>query len=262
MTLITPVGGNSFNWAPQKSGFTKQASSGASENTGKDALFEAAKKVVAQFELDKQPCDAPPCDSAVVGASSDPVMPDAAPAAPDAMGAPKEDAVKVVSDLVEKCDKAEQVSTAVQDAVGKVEVALQGVKDAVGVSEVATDEAEVEVEVEGSPEAEGAPEAEDEVEVDEVEIEFEEGDEEGGESDLPPGNLEGEGDEIVKEGDDEEAEDDGKENPFEKSAAGKGTFVKVSEISPENRKKVYSYWHDMLGYPEDFCKLMVKNYEK
>ncbi len=257
MTLITPVGGSNFNWAPQKSGFTKQASSGASENTGKDALFEAAKKVMAQFELDnKPPCDDVPCDKASVVDSKpvDPVMPDTS-VTPASDTTSASDAVKVVSDLVEKCDKAEQVSSAVADAVSNVEVALQGVKDAVGVSDVSTDETEVEV-----VESEDDSEAEPSEEVEEVEIEFEEGDEEGND-DLPPGNLEGEGDEIVKEGD-EEGDEGEEENPFEKSAASKGTFVKISEISPENKKKVYSYWKDMLGYPEDFCKLMVKNYEK
>ena len=50
----------------------------------------------------------------------------------------------------------------------------------------------------------------------------------------------------------------------EKTACAKtiGEFTKMSEISPTTRKKVYTYWAEYLGYPKDFCKLMVTDYEK
>jgi hypothetical protein len=44
--------------------------------------------------------------------------------------------------------------------------------------------------------------------------------------------------------------------------AGANDWVKVAEISPRNRKKLVDYWSKQLGYPKDFVKLMVKDYEK
>ena len=39
-------------------------------------------------------------------------------------------------------------------------------------------------------------------------------------------------------------------------------WVKVADINPRTRKKVMNYWATQLGYPKDFVKLMVKDYEK
>ena len=69
-------------------------------------------------------------------------------------------------------------------------------------------------------------------------------------------------DEVVEGGigcmsaDDEEEE---AELSVEASTDG---WVKISSISPKNRKKVYDYWSKQLNYPKDFVKLMVKDYEK
>ena len=59
-----------------------------------------------------------------------------------------------------------------------------------------------------------------------------------------------------KEATSEEAEE---EEVVEASA---NDWVKVAEISPKNRKKLVDYWGKQLGYPKDFVKLMVKDYEK
>lgn len=101
------------------------------------------------------------------------------------------------------------------------------------------------------------------------------------------------GDELVKEGKDDEEEydipseafkgknrdkkEDSKSEKFHKIPGNKNevcedekdkvtcatsdnSFVKLSEISPSTRKKVYDYWKNYLGYPEDYCKLLVKNH--
>jgi len=44
--------------------------------------------------------------------------------------------------------------------------------------------------------------------------------------------------------------------------ASANDWVKLSAISPNNRKNIYDYWSNKLGYPKDFVKLMVKDYEK
>jgi hypothetical protein len=73
-------------------------------------------------------------------------------------------------------------------------------------------------------------------------------------------------DEETVDGDDEEetveaSEEDEEEDEISVEASTDG-WVKVSSISPKNRKKVYDYWSKNLGYPKDFVKLMVKDYEK
>ena len=45
-------------------------------------------------------------------------------------------------------------------------------------------------------------------------------------------------------------------------ASDDNSFVRISSVSKETAKKVTTFWKDYLGYPEDYVKLMVKNYEK
>lgn len=52
------------------------------------------------------------------------------------------------------------------------------------------------------------------------------------------------------------------EEPSIEATASANDWVKVSAISPNNRKKLIDYWGNKLGYPKDFVKLMVKDYEK
>lgn len=274
MTLITPVGNSNFSWAPKVEGLTKTASTGAPEKSDKDLLFDAAKKFVkAQAEKfeksdkedksddkseksdksedksddkseksDSKPCDDKPCDDK-----------------PEVDAAPSVDVQKAVQELVDKSEKAEEIAQKVQDAVSKVEEAVQGVKDAAGVASDALPA--------GSLPADGVgeeiPGLSDGGEVDEVELEIEE----PGASDVSTESPLGEG--LIKEslpslGDGpSDVPSDGPSGVKEFGVmASANDFVKLSAISNETRKKVTNYWQDYLGFPSDYVKLMVKNYEK
>jgi hypothetical protein len=75
----------------------------------------------------------------------------------------------------------------------------------------------------------------------------------GAEMSAPPAPL---GDEIVGEGVE-------KEGMAGCAYASKDSdYIKLSSVGKETSKKVTNYWKDILGYPEDYVKLMVKNYEK
>ena len=55
-----------------------------------------------------------------------------------------------------------------------------------------------------------------------------------------------------------EDEDEGEE----KTANTVGRFTRIASLSKETRDKVYDYYVNQLGYPKDYCKLMVTDYEK
>lgn len=255
MAVITPVGSN-FDWSPKSEKLTKTASTGAKAPTDKDLLYEAAKKAVKAQMMDlgndipsnemdgaPSPCEGAPCDSieapgAVPGeivkdVSEEAPMGDESPADEAKEGEAVQDVQKAVQDLVDKANKAEEVAVKVQDAVTKVEEAVNEVKDAVGGGEI-VDEVEIEIEDEDNgknPFEKGEKDEEDEKDEDE----------------------EGEKDEIVKESKDKD------DKPEMKSAASGNDMVKLSSLSKSVKQKVYDYYKNELGYPADYCKLLVQD---
>ena len=147
------------------------------------------------------------------------------------------DAVEFETENLEVSDGEEcpEVCEDEGDVVDCLETAKDAIEGAIDCLEGGASDDEVELELE----------IEDEV-VEDIDIEIEDEDE----------------DEVVEGGigcmsaDDEEEE---AELSVEASTDG---WVKISSISPKNRKKVYDYWSKQLNYPKDFVKLMVKDYEK
>jgi len=130
----------------------------------------------------------------------------------------------------EEVSEEEEVEIETEEPEAEAVECLEKAKDAIEEAvECLSDEAEVEVEIE---------EDEEETNVDEVSFEEPE-----------------EVDVVVEGGVNCLAEEKTKE-------ASTDNWVKVSAISPSNRKKVLDYWVNKLGYPKDFVKLMVKDYEK
>lgn len=274
MTLVTPSGYRKFDWSPKADGLTKTASTGEQEKSDKDLLFEAAAKFVkAQAEEKKEdkpkesaiekksdddkedkgedkgndkPCDTPPCDKKDDKKDDKPAEGEVAP-----------DVQKAVGELVEKAKKADEVAAKVQDAVAKVEQAVQEVKEVAGVTDADLPAGDAEVDIPGVV-GDAAP-------VDEVEIEL----------DVPAGDVDEVGDIGGIGGDmggdmgggmapmgDELVNDLGVEKEGMATCASNASYVKLSSVSKETAKKVTTFWKDYLGYPEDYVKLMVKNYEK
>lgn len=294
MTLVTPSGFSNFDWSPKNEGLTKTASTGETAKSDKDLLYEAAFKFVKAQEDKKEekkedkgeeksekkedkgeekseksenpfkkgddkdddkgeekseggddkPCDTPPCDDGKV--NSDPAA----------------DIQKAVGELVEKSNKADETAQKVQEAVTQLDEAVQQVKEVAGVAEAA---------VEGIEGAEGEVPGVvgDMPSVDEVEIEI------GGPDDAPSSDFNevsapssdmgspmgspsgmgsGMGNELLGDGVEKES--------TMGLTADANSYVKLSSVSKETAKKVTTFWKDYLGYPEDYVKLMVKNYEK
>lgn len=269
MTIVMPSGYSNFNWSPKKTGLTKTASTGETEKTDKDLLFEAAAKFVkAQAEekedekeekteekveakgeekeekgeekSEDKPCDDKgdkPCDDGK------------AEAAPDVQ--------KAVGELVEKAKKADEVAQKVQDAVAKVEEAVQEVKEVAGVVDgAATDipgvTGDVMPEDVGSDLGEGI-EPPNEVEI-ELDMPGEDGQLLGGEADLGGSFSEDVGGDMGGLGIEKES--------LGAMASDANQFVRMSSVSKETASKITKFWKDYLGYAPEYVKLMVKNYEK
>jgi len=256
MSIIMPAGNGRSDWSPNK-GLNKTASTSPEEND-KNLLYEAAKKVVAEFGGE--------CCGPLGGDDFQVDLVD------DGMGEVSEvsDEVEDVVDDVEG-DLGEDlggdldsVDGSVEEAVESAEVALEeavdalhAVKDAVGgdvdvvddgLDDGLDDEIEVEVEIDEAPDGDVDDDA---PEDDELIIESE---------DDTCDACDGTGHKAV------ETEGNagcyaGEEAELEKEASS-GEFVKMSAISPTNRKKLYDYWTKQLDYPKDWVKLMVKDYEK
>ncbi len=273
MAVITPVG-KDFDWSPKEQSLVKTASTKI-EKSDKDLLYDAAKKVVAQFmDLNKDmgaaPCDeGAPCNQVGVEGVSDgigdsiggdiggdigEVVPDAAPEATDVAAPVGEtaDVQKAVKELVDKANKAEETAAKVEEAVGKVEEAVQGVKDAVGVaSDEIVDEVEIEIEDEEGGEEKG----------EKGKNPFEKGDKEDKDDDDDDDDDKGDDD----KGDKEEIVKESKEacasskHPKMKSAASEDDLVVFAKLSPSVKKKVYDYYKNDLKYAPDYCKLLVQD---
>ena len=258
MTLITPVGNSDFSWLP-KGEMTKMASTGNEPKSYKDnmgdiaklILMKKAEKDAEKAEKDDKPKDDKPKDEKSekpdFGKKEEKADDKPAEKIDDkpADKAPEVDVQKAVSDLVEKSNKAEEIAVKVEEAVTKVEEAVQGVKEAVGAEcgeckDKKVEEIVAPTALDVAPET--APEADKVMPVDGM----------GGGLDV---NVElpeepCKKDEIVIESD----------QPL--MASSPNDFVRLASVSKETRDRVYKFWKEYLGYPEDYVALMVKNYEK
>ena len=281
MSLITPAGNMNFDWSPNHEALVRTASSGKNEATDKDALYAAAKKVVAQMYSDALPeekidggCPAcaeglgaekpldqladerldKPADEVEVEIGNEGMNPpsgDMASALP-AASAPKSDAVQVVQELADKVEKAEGLAAKVAPALEKVEQAIEEVKAVVGggAEEVVLDVEEIEDKGEESEEGE-----------------------EKGENPFKKENKSEEKSEEKEEPKEDKGEEKKEDDIVQKSCMAKSValksaatenddFMKLSKVSPTTRQKVTSLWKDDLGYDAAYVKLMVTDYEK
>ena len=220
MAVIMPAGKTPFDWSPKvekeemvkHASTKKQAAKEQSQSVSdKEALFEIAKRVLAEREESYVETDAMSEDFEEDGETSE------------------------TSTAAEALEKAEE---AIEQAEEAIEVAIE---------EVCPVAAEEEIEI-PLDEEDGI-----------VEIEIEE-------SEIP-GETTVEDDTIVEGrqecvADEDNSDEEDAEDEVSIEASTEDDFVRLSKISPANRKKLYSYWTQDLGYPPDYCKLLVKDYEK
>ncbi len=250
MSMIVPAGNNKLDWSPKATKLQKTASGGQeAQDIEIDALYEAAKSVVAANKEDKkcEKCEDCKCDPCIckdkkdkkqekeAGAMCDDdsvvleieeVQGDGLDGASEDMNVVEEVSTEAeprsvseaVAEVEAKADEAEAVVEEISLAVEKIEEAVEGVKAVCGKGKdgeaVADEEAIVE-------------------------------------TDKVPGE------EVV----DSEVIVEGEEASMDKSASSE-EFCKYAKLSPQNRKKLNDYWTNMLGYPKDFVNLMTKDYEK
>jgi len=245
MSIITPAGKAKLNWSPtveeNETVFTKTASTGdvevvaekSQQEIEKEALYQVAKGVVAQFS----PCEDIECMDGV-----------------DVVDG-SEGIDGIVNDVQEPISDEDGLDTGIKESLEQAEAALEEATSAIqdAKEECCGDEVdeydEVEIPLDGDDS------------VLEIDVDVEDEDE-------------GETDDFVVEGEKTSQNPECKEKPnncgsVEAKKKGKtleagssDEFVKLSKISPENRQKLYNYWTKDLGYPSDYAKLLVKDYEK
>ena len=228
-----PSGNGSFDWVPKEAGLTKTASNNdgevKEEQNYKDDLFEAAKKVVANMHC----ADGDEFGGDEFGDDDDNVE--------------FKGDIGEVNEVSDDDDDDEAVFEVGEDgAVECLERAQEAIGEAVECLGGGNDEFEAEVDLE--------------IEDEDVEVE--------GGADCCSEDKGGCCDKCNCDpcccdgrscGDDDDSEGGVVESGVE---AYSDNWVKLAEISPKNRKKIYDYWSKQLGYPKDFVKLMVKDYEK
>jgi len=238
MPQIMPAGKAQVDWSPkiqEEDEMVKHSSTNKAPKakfvSDKDALVAIAKRVLAERE------------------DLLPFMSDEDSGVEDV-----EDVEEVSIDGIDGIDGIEDVEeVGVEAAIGKVEDALEDVTEAIAEvkAEVCDDPIEDEIEI---PIGDG--EGIVEIEVEEPEI---------------PGETSVEDDTVVEGREERLAKDevdaivDGEDDSEDEVAIEASTdddFIRLSKISPANRKKLYTYWTQDLGYPKDYCKLLVQDYEK
>ena len=259
-----PAGNGGSNWSP-KQGLNKTASTGE-EKDDKTLLYEAALKVVEQQAESCGPCMGGDDFEVVeeVGGLSDIVEDGVIDVVEDVSDEVEIDVVDGDESSVEEVvENAEQALEQALDAVHEVKDSLSGEEvsdDVDGDLDGVDDEVEIEVEIDDAGEEEV-------LEDDGMLIESEE---EGcpscGHKDDAvevESNVDCYASDDADDDDDKECDDCGcKDCECETVTASGNDWVKLSAVSPTNRKKLYDYWSNKLGYPKDFVKLMVKDYEK
>lgn len=235
MSIIVPAGNKNIAWSPKdEENLVKTASSGSTSKET-NPLYEAAKKFMATASDSCVECNKPMnlceclCDDSNAKEVSD----------------VKVDDNSIVEVETKESEKMEETSKeAIKESVDKLEEVVTDLKDAVQKSDVA-EESEIEIEI-------CDDEAKDE-EVNEVEIEIEDDKEDDKKEETEVPGKDTSKEEIIVESE---------EPKMDKSAATDDEFCRFAKLSPENKKKLTSYWVNMLNYPKDYVALMTKDYEK
>ena len=265
MTIVVPAGNKNVEWVHEDQTLQKTASTGEIAQESVNPLYEAAKKYL-QAKKDKEEkkdcdkCKKVPCECKATkeagiedlnkGKEDKPEdkpedKKDDKPADKPA-DAPKSDSAvanveQAVKEVVQKANEAEAVIEKVEVAVEKIEQAVQEVKTV------------VQKEVPGVAPDMGS----DMGEKDEIEIEV--SDEEPS-IELDVQKQDGDKGLIVESEPDVEGCMAKNKVGMDKAAASE-EFCRYSMISPDNKKKLYDYWVNALGFPKDYVKLLVKDYE-
>jgi len=256
MSIIVPAGKMKLDWSPREEDSLKKTASAEDQSQVEDkedlSLFEAAKAHLEATAKDACMDE----ESPALGVEIPEVELDApeeteevsdVPVLPDAPEVEKTDVAQAVQEVVDRAEEAEAMTEAVEEALEGVEEAIEGVRAAVG--------ADGEIEVD--------------IDVDEVEIND---DDEGGEGDEGDegGDLVVESEPELAEATPEMAAEENADTEncvaedkvgMDKSASAE-EFTKFAKLSKENRSKLVNYWTNMLNYPKDYVKLLVKDYEK
>jgi hypothetical protein len=237
MPFIMPSGNRIFNWSPKSKDekLTKTASTGAvEEQTDKDLMYELAKKVIAkrtvaaQEEQKKYDFETQETQDKV------------------------DEDLDIADVELETEEVSEETSEKKPCCDDDVVIALENLEDAV--AEVKDAVAETHEEDEDN-EFVVIEESDDDEVVDETEptestfeVSIDEADKDDGE--------------IIVQSEEECAEEGPAQKQTQKvEASSNDDFVKLSQISPETRKKTAEFWKKYLGYPADYVDLMVKNYK-
>jgi hypothetical protein len=231
---IMPSGNGSRDWIP-KSQIKTASTNGEAEakEVETDSLLEAAQKVVANM-----------AGSDCCG--GDDFEGGDAPAFETNDNEFADDGVEFEGEVSEVADEAP--ATGEEAAIEALEVAKDAIGDAVEALGGESDEVEMEIEVDDDEFGESTVEVEDDLAEDDI---VAEGNTE--EKCCPtckkPGPCKCDTEDCCSSDEDTAVQ------------ASSDDWVRTSAISPKNRKQVYDYWSKQLGYPKDFVKLMVKDYE-
>jgi len=278
MSIIMPSGNKSVqDWTSEtENGVIKTASTGTAPKDFRTTLYEAAKKSVedAAKRVKKQ---AQACECANAPVQETEAMPttDMGGSLSEVAPVAEEEAVDVTVD-----DKGEISDVSPSAALDKAKAALTDAMTAideaqasVGGGEGEVGEVSVDIPVEEETvEKEVAEEGEKPFDFDKPEEheKNESKEEEEKEEDIVVESKKEKKENPFAKKDDKKEEckdgekDEKKENPFAKkeTCASVDGYYKLSMVSKKTRDEVYDYYKNKVGLPEDFCKLLVTNYEK
>lgn len=245
---IMPSGNGSMDWLPKNLVKTASRNGGTKEKDPRDALYEAARKVVANMDS----CCGEESSQSMGGS--------------DFMGSINkvDSGVDGVEFEGEVAEVAEGSDDAVVESLEKAKSAIEDAVDLLGGS------AEVEVEIEDNGDDDIEIEVEDDndgfeygqdsddEDVDDVDVEGTEksNDNKPAFKEYPKNDCPSKSNKS-----DNKKYDEDKGMEIEKESSNDG-WVKLSAISPNNRKKIMDYWSRQLGYPKEYVKLMAKDFEK
>jgi len=228
MNIIVPAG-RKPEWVPSEDGKLQKTASteeGLEVQEEVNPLYEAAKGFFEAKEAEEAEAQIKEAGDDEQGEEAVVEVEEPEVEEPEASGS----VADAVREVEEKAEAAEEKVEQVLEAVEGIGEAVDAAKDAC--SEIAGEDADEVVEVDIDIEDEG------------------EGEELGG-------------DDLVIESE-PEVEACGQIAAEEASmdkAASAEEFCRYSMISGPNRKKLADYWINALGYPKDYVKLMVKDYE-
>jgi hypothetical protein len=179
--------------------------------------------------------------------------------------------IKDVADELDGAVELDEIDGPVEDVIesepaSDLEEAAEAAKDAIDTvveqAEEAVAAAEGEEVAEDIAEEGGEISEEEDLGEETIEIEIEE----VSDADSIPGIMDEDGGE--KEGcmsDDlpvvETVAEKASDGDAEKWAANQGEFIRLADLSPQNRTDLVNYWQNMLGFPSEYVQAMVKKYE-